>query len=423
MHILFLSDNFPPEVNAPASRTLEHCREWVNAGCRVTVVTTAPNFPTGKVFARYRNKLWQSEIMEGVRVIRVWSYITSNSGFLKRTLDYMSFMLAGTLAALFVRRVDVVVATSPQFFTALAGFLVAFFKRRPWVFELRDLWPESIKAVGAMKDGMALRWLTRLEEFLYRRANAIICVTHSFRCRLIERGVKASKISVVTNGVSLSQFTPRARPTGLAERYDLNGCFVAGYIGTHGMAHGLDTLVDAATLLAGNPDADKIRIILLGDGAEKEKLKRDAAGLANILFLDSVPKTEVADHWALLDVAIIHLKKDDVFKTVIPSKIFESMAMGLPIVHCVEGESATIVEDEGVGVLVEPENAGALAEAITRLATDETSRREYARHGVDAAKRYDRLNLAHAMLRDLEDVAARRDLSRPEANEPAKGTA
>ena len=124
MHILFLTDNFPPEVNAPASRTHEHCRQWVRSGAQVTVITCAPNFPTGRVFAGWHNRLWQEEQMDGIRVIRVWSYITANEGFLRRVLDYLSYMLAATLASLFVRRVDVVIGTSPQFFTAVAGWAV-----------------------------------------------------------------------------------------------------------------------------------------------------------------------------------------------------------------------------------------------------------------------------------------------------------
>ncbi|WP_413889039.1 glycosyltransferase [Candidatus Aalborgicola defluviihabitans] len=176
-----MTDNFfPLEVNAPASRTFEHCREWVKAGQQVTVITCAPNFPKGRVFDGYRNRLWQSAEMDGIRVIRVWTYITANEGFAKRILDYVSFMVAATLAALFVRKVDVVVGTSPQFFTVCGACVTGFLKRVPGVFELRDIWPESIKAVGAMQDSLALRWLERLELFLYRNASRVVAVTHAF---------------------------------------------------------------------------------------------------------------------------------------------------------------------------------------------------------------------------------------------------
>jgi hypothetical protein len=167
MHILFLTDNFPPEVNAPASRTFEHCCEWVKSGHTVTVITCAPNFPKGQVFAGYRNALWAQEDMEGIRVVRVWSYITRNEGFAKRILDYMSYMVTGFLAALFVKHVDVIIGTSPQFFTACAAYGVSKVKRRPWIFELRDIWPESIRAVGVMKQSRLLGALEQLELFLY----------------------------------------------------------------------------------------------------------------------------------------------------------------------------------------------------------------------------------------------------------------
>ena len=190
MNILLLYDNFPPEVNAPASRTYEHCLQWVRAGHQVTVITCVPNFPAGKVFPGYRNKLWQVESMGGIRVIRVWSFITANEGFALRILDFLSFMLSAGIAGLFVRRPDVVIGTSPQFFTACAACFLGWVRRRPFVFELRDIWPESIKAVGAMGDSLAIRLLERLEMFLYRRARLIVSVTEGFRDTLARRGIR-----------------------------------------------------------------------------------------------------------------------------------------------------------------------------------------------------------------------------------------
>jgi len=249
VHILFLTDNFPPEVNAPASRTFEHCRQWVKAGHRVTVITCAPNFPKGKVFDGYKNRLWQRERMEGIDVIRVWSYITANEGFSRRVLDYLSFMLSAIVVGPWVRDVDVIVGTSPQFFTACAAYVVSRLKGVPYVFELRDLWPESIKAVGAMKDSRAIRMLERLELFLYRKSAAVVSVTESFKKVLVRRGIPAEKIHVVTNGVDVSQFRPRPKDRDLTARLGLEGKFVAGYIGTHGMAHALETLIEAAERL------------------------------------------------------------------------------------------------------------------------------------------------------------------------------
>ena len=424
LRILFLTDNFPPEVNAPASRTYEHAREWVRAGCDVTVLTCAPNFPKGELFEGYTNNLYQSEMMDGIRVVRVWTYITANEGFYKRTLDYVSFAAAATLASIGMKRPDIIVGTSPQFFTACAAFAVSVLKRRPWVFELRDIWPESIKAVGALKEGPRLSLLEGLEMFLYRRAKRIVAVTHAFKEALIGRGIDAGKIDVVTNGADLSRFAPRPKPEDLAARLGLTDAFVAGYVGTHGMAHGLDTLLDAAAILQPLPEATSIRILMLGHGARKAALvaRTQSMGLTNVVFVDSVPKVEVADYWALLDASIIHLKRDPLFTTVIPSKLFECMAMGLPVLHGVQGESAEIVQREGVGETFEPENAAALAEALIRLSREPQTLEGYREKALAAAPRYDRSTQAALMLEALKTAAGGRfGGSRPGALTDAEG--
>ena len=231
MHILFLTDNFPPEVNAPASRTFEHCCEWVKTGCNVTVITCAPNFPNGQLYAGYKNKLWQQETVNGIRVIRVGTYIAENHGFFKRVIDYLSFMLSGFLAGLFVRQVDVVVGTSPQFFTVCAAYMLGTIRRIPWVFELRDLWPESISTVGALKPNLLLKFLSCIELFLYKKAEIIIAVTHSFKSHLIQRGIDGTKIFVITNGVDSQIFSPQNKDQNLLFKFGLQNKFIAGYIG------------------------------------------------------------------------------------------------------------------------------------------------------------------------------------------------
>jgi len=214
----------PSTYHAPANRTFEHCREWVKAGHRVTVITCVPNFPKGKVFDGYKNRPWQTETMEGIRVVRVWSYLAANRGKIRRTLDYLSYMVSAILAAPFVKRPDLVVATSPQFFTAVAGYVVGATRRIPFVFELRDLWPISIKAVGAVKDGSySIHLLGKLEMFLYRKAARIVSVTNSFATVLIDRGIDGGKIDVVTNGVDLSRFKPQPKDPELVNPCARNG--------------------------------------------------------------------------------------------------------------------------------------------------------------------------------------------------------
>lgn len=368
MQILFLSDNFPPEGNAPATRLYEHATRWVRAGHQVTVITCAPNFPEGRLYAGYRNAWRSVEQMDGIRVVRVKTYITANEGFLKRSLDYMSFMLMGFVMGLFERRPDVVVATSPQFFCAIAGWALSVAKWRPFVFELRDLWPASIVAVGAMKKSLVIRLLEKIELFLYRRAAAIIPVTESFREDLIRRGIARDKIHVVINGVDLERYEPRPRDRELARTFDLDGKFIAGYMGTHGMAHALPKVLEAAEQLLVRED---IAFFFAGSGAEREHVEQIVAerGLHNVRLIPRQPKEMMPALWSLCDLSIVPLRNTPVFATVIPSKIFESMGMGVPILMSLpEGEATSIVRATGSGVCVPPEDPVAMAKEIMRLA-------------------------------------------------------
>jgi glycosyltransferase involved in cell wall biosynthesis len=404
MHILFLTDNFPPETNAPATRTHEHTRRWVQAGHQVTVITGVPNFPSGKVHAGYRNRLWQTETIDGVRVIRVWTYITANEGFVKRTLDYLSFMVTGGLAGLFVKGPEVIVATSPQFFNALGGCLLAIVRRRPFVFELRDLWPDSISAVGAMREGAALRYLRRLEYWLYRRAARIVSVTHSFKKILVDNGIPAAKITVVPNGVDPKAFTPGPKPTELARQMGLEGKFVAAYVGTIGMAHGLGTILDAAERLKSRSD---IAFVLVGTGAEHASLEADARSrrLDNVHFVGAVSKAQVKDYWRLCDAALVLLRDLPLFHHVIPSKIFEAWGTGRPVILGVRGESAGIVEAAGGGIVIPPEDPDALAGVIGRLANDRAKTEALGLSGRRHVEReYDRDFLAVRMLDLLNEA-------------------
>jgi glycosyltransferase involved in cell wall biosynthesis len=332
--------------------------------------------------------------------------MSSNEGFLTRIIDYLSFMVAGALAALTVRRVDLIIGTSPQFFTICAARIVALIKRRPWVLELRDIWPESILAVGAMKRGLAVRILEAIERSLYRSADHIVVVAHSFVDLIAAKGAPRDRISVITNGVDLSG-AQRVDASALRSSLGLEGKFVAGYIGTHGLAHALETVLDAALLLQDNPEHQDVRIMFVGDGARKSYLQRYAAqlGLSNVIFVPSVAKTEVLTYLSALDVSIVHLKGSDLFEAVIPSKIFESMALGVPIMMGVRGEALTIVKTAEAGVEFEPENAAALAAAIVSARSDITAHAAMRDAGMRAAKRFDRSRLALEMLTTLKKVA------------------
>ncbi len=394
MHVLFLSHYFPPEVNAPASRTFEHCRQWVRDGHRVTVVTCAPNHPRGQVYPGYRNRLFTREEKDGITIVRVWTYVTANEGFLKRTLNYVSYMAAAIVAAPFLQNADIVLSTSPQFFNGLAGYVVSRMKRAPWVLEIRDLWPESILAVGAIKNRFIIHLLEWLELFAYRQADRIVPVTDAFQRYIEGKGIPKEKITVIKNGADLTLYKPVTGTNRLAESLGIQGKFVAAYLGTHGMAHHLETVLHAAQRLREYPD---IVLVLAGDGAERQRLAalRNELGLDNVLMLDQQPKEQMPWLWALSDVSLILLKKSDLFKTVIPSKIFESMAMEKPIVLGVEGESADIVRAADAGYCIEPENAEELADRLLQLRESEDLRRRFGRNGrIHVRAHYDRLVLA-----------------------------
>ena len=408
MKILFLTDNFPPETNAPATRTYEHARSWVAAGHEVTILGNVPNFPTGKVFPGYKNKPWQRETMDGIRVVRVWTYVTANEGFLKRSLDYFSFAVTGVIGGLFLPRPDVIVATSPQIFTALAGCVLAWIKRRPFVFELRDLWPDSIVAVGAMGEGPLLRSLRRLEYWLYHRAAKIVSVTNSFKRILVDNGVPQEKIAVVRNGVDLKAFVPGPKPSDLERRLGLEGKFVAAYVGTLGMAHGLDTLLSAAEQLR---DRRNLVFLLVGTGAERARLEADKERrrLDNVVFVGSVDKEDVKQYWRLCDVALVLLKDISLFLHVIPSKMFEAMGTARPIILGVRGESQELLAESGAGIAIAPEDPPALAEALVRMMDNPSLCRDMGDAGRRfVEERFDRQRLATEMLNVLEDAAGQR---------------
>ncbi len=367
MKILFITDNFPPEVNAPATRTYEHIKEWQKEGVEVTIVTCAPNFPHGKVYDGYKNRLYCKESLDGIEVIRVWSYITSNSGFTRRVLDYVSFAFMAFWVGLFVKH-DVIVATSPQFFTTWAAWGISKIKRKPWIFELRDLWPESIKTVGAMNQGRVIDFLEKIELGLYKDADKVIAVTDAFKTNLMNRGIEAEKIEVVTNGSNLELFYPREKDADLLKELHLEGKFIVGYIGTHGMAHSLDFIVNSILHVK---DKD-IHFLFIGDGAVKHNIVAIANSLElkNITFLDSVAKEKVPRYLSIVDVSLAPLKKDDNFKTVIPSKIFEASAMLKPTLLGVEGQAQEILEEYDAGVCFEPENQEDFINKVLSLKND-----------------------------------------------------
>lgn len=413
MRILFFSHYFPPEGNAPASRTHENARRWVREGHEVTVVTCAPNCPDGVVYEGYRNPGVKPvrEMVDGIHVVRVWTYIAANKGTLRRILNYLSYMLSAVIHSLFLKRPDIVVSTSPQFFCGWAGILAGWLKRVPCVLEIRDIWPESIVAVGAIGNPTVLRILEWLELRMYRAARHIVTVGEGYRRRLLEKGVPEGKVSIVPNGVDREAFSPRQADPALRRELGLEGRFVCSYVGTIGMACALDVVVRAARLLR-DRGRDDIGFVLVGDGAVREELEAEARrqGLDRVVFTGRRPKERVPEFLATSDACLVHLRATPLFETVMPSKIFEAAAMERPIVLGVRGVAADLLRAAEAGICIEPQNEEELVDALVALAADPVRRRAMGQSGRRyVVEHFDRDRLARDYLAILQAHGRRED--------------
>ena len=401
MRILFITDNFPPEVNAPATRTYEHCQEWIKKGVEVTIITCVPNFPHGKVYDGYKNRLFQKENVDGIEGNVSSNELSTSSGFSKRVLDYVSFAFMAFWIGLF-QKYDVIIATSPQFFTTWTAWGLSKIHRKPWIFELRDLWPESIKTVGAMKQGKVIDRLEKIELGLYRDADRVVAVTDAFKTNLIGRGIDADKIEVVTNGSNMELFSPRQKDLDLLKSLKLEDKFVVGYIGTHGMAHSLDFIVRSLAKI----DDESIHFLFIGDGAMKKKIVAlaEEQELKNITFLAPASKEEVPRYLSIADVSFAPPVRLAVVKTAIPSKIFEASAMQKPTLLGVEGQAQEIIEKYDAGFCFKPENEMDFLLKIKEI-RDEVRYKELQAGCAKLAENFDRKRLADKMLDIVQQVA------------------
>jgi glycosyltransferase involved in cell wall biosynthesis len=411
MHVLFISHYFPPEVNAPASRTHEHCREWIRQGHEVTVITGVPNHPRGVLFEGYENRLVQEEVVDGIRVIRTWMFLSANEGFAGRIANYLLFAGAAVLACFKAKRPDVVIATSPQFFAGLAGMLVSRLRGAPFVLEIRDLWPESIVALGQLRPGFLLRCLEWLETVLYRSAAGIVVNTRSFIDHITARGVPLDRIELVPNGIDPQLFRPRPRDDALLRKHGLEDRYLVAYIGTLGLAHGVETLLDTAELLSDRAD---LHFLIIGDGAARASLAADAERrqLGNVTLMGLRPRSEIPDWIASIDLQVVLLRDLAIFRSVIPSKVFEFCAQERPVVVSTpRGEIREMIEAANAGISIEPEQPEALAAAILSCRRNPQETASMARRGrewVEAG--FVRDDLARRMLCFIERIV---DESRP----------
>jgi glycosyltransferase involved in cell wall biosynthesis len=385
--LLFLSHYFPPEVNAPANRTYEHARRWAADGHDVTVITGVPNHPKGELFEGYENRWLQREEVDGIHVVRTWMYLTSNEGFARRSLNYALFAVTAVLASLRVGRPDVVLATIPQFFCGLAGAVVSWLKWRPFVLEVRDLWPDSIVQLGQLESRPIIRVLEAIEAALYRSAAGIVVNTRTFIEHIAGRGIPRERIELVYNGIDPALFKPQPADTALLAAQGLEGKRVVAYIGTLGLAHGLHIIVETAERLRDEPD---LAFVLIGEGADRERIASEARrrGLDNVHLLGLRPRDEIPRWIASSEVLLVMLRDLPVFETVIPSKLFEFWAQERPVVLAApQGECRALLEESDSGYTIGPEDPAALEAAIREVLADPESAAERAARGRELVER------------------------------------
>jgi len=377
MNILYISQYFPPEACAPAARVDTFSREWARAGAQVTVLTGFPNHPEGVLHPEYR-KLWRRGFMREqrgrVKVCRTWLYPSANLGLWGRGANFVSFGVSAAMAGSCVAPTKgVVIATSPQILVGVSGWVVGAVRSLPWVFEVRDLWPESLVGVGqTAADSLLYRSVGRVANFLYRYATHIVVDGEWKRRHLIQHGLEEKRVSVMRNAIDDNYCSDpcshSAQQTRLALRQELGlrEEFVLLYAGTLGMAHGLETVLLAAARLRERGD---VAFLMMGEGAEREQLQARSKELRlrNVRFLGKQPREKVSAYILAADACLVPLRRSEVFKTAIPTKMFEAMAAARPVILGVEGEAKEILLEAGGGIAVPPDDSEALLDAILKL--------------------------------------------------------
>ncbi|HEX9036774.1 MAG TPA: glycosyltransferase family 4 protein [Ktedonobacterales bacterium] len=396
--ILFVTPYFPPEVGAAQARISETALRLARRGHEVSVLTTAPNYPNGIVFAGYGRGQRRTELWNGVRVVRVWSYVSPNKGFFRRILSQLSFgLLSPFLGAPKIGDPDIIIVESPPLFDALAGRALAWLKRCPYIFTVADIWPESAVQLGALRNPWLIWLAERLEWSAYRHAAAVWAVTEGISATLVGRGLPESRVFRLTNGVDTTVFQPQSRDEARAE-LGWDDRYTVLYAGTIGLAQGLEIALDAAERLRADPN---VRFVLAGEGAAKAELlaKATRRGLTNVDFLDALPHARMPRVLAAADACLVSLKNIPLFAGAIPSKLYEAMASGRPILLAVDGEARDLVERQaGAALYIQPEDGSALAQAIERLrARPDEARILGARGRAFVVERFDRELLTSAL--------------------------
>ncbi|MCY6353885.1 glycosyltransferase family 4 protein [Clostridium sp. ZS2-4] len=381
MKILFLTQYCPPEVGAPQNRIFEFAKQLKKFGHDITILTAMPNYPKGEIFDEYKGKKVVQEELDGIKIVRTSIYATKEKDFVKRLRNYLSFTFSSVFTgAKYIDKQDVIITESPPLFLGWSGYVLSKKKGAKFVFNVSDLWPESAVKLGVLHNKALIKMSTWLEEFCYRKAAAVTGQTKGIVDDIVNRGFDKSKVHLITNGVDTEFFKRENRDEEFRKEIGVENKFAICYAGIHGLAQGLETVIEAAEILKDNKD---IQIIFIGDGPEKSKLIQmtEDKGLDNVTFLPVQQKPKMPRIIASMDATVIPLKKLDLFKGALPSKMFEALSSELPIVLAVEGEAEKLINDAKAGITVEPENPQDIAQAILKVYNDVELRRTLGQNG------------------------------------------
>ncbi len=363
MRFVILTQYYPPEIGAPQTRLAALTRELVRRGHAVEVVTAMPNHLLGRTHEDYRKKFYVREMLDGAVIHRTWVYAAMGTGA-RRMLNYLSFTLSSLWGLFQTRRADVVFVESPPLFLSIPGWIAAKRSRAALIFNVADLWPDTIRDLGVLGDGPLLRAAEKLEAWTYARATLVNAVTDGIERDLRERKhVASKKLRFLPNGIDVNAFAPRSRSADLAARLRLDGRPLFLYAGTHGIAQGLHNLIEAASMV---PEAT---MLFVGAGTVKRALVEIARkrGVSNVRFLDPVRLDDMPEYFSLACASIVPLVRNDVHLGARPSKIFPSFACGIPVIFSGEGEGAALIRDAGAGIVVPPEDPAAIAGAMREM--------------------------------------------------------
>ena len=403
--VLFLSDEFPPETNAAATRVYERALYWNASNVNTEFLTSFPNKFYGKRHDGYSSQLFRVDYTDGISVVRVKTFVTDSSSAFMRVLHQISYMTSSFIAGLFMKRPNLIVATTPSLFCGISGLLLSKIKRVPFVLEIADIWTDSIKGTNVSYDVFGRLFLC-IENIVYRRSNIIVVLTKSFKINLVERGIEGNRIFVIQNGVIVSNFQNIEKCDELIERYDMQDKIVVGYVGSLGSAQGLSNVVEAAKIAHSEGIRDLV-FMFVGEGFEKKKLMLMSEKLDNVRFIPGQPKDKIQRYLSISDIGLVHLKDDIVFSKVIPSKMFEVMAAGLPILLVSpSGEASQIVQETESGRWINSGEPKILLETIVEMSKDKKGMRRFKRNSLRSANFYSRERQAKEFLNVLRNAVS-----------------